>query len=201
VYGLNSFAVCVSHRDSLAKRTTQFLHRFHARHNLNSAKVKVIALGSIAQQVVEKAAKNFTVPFTVEPAMKPDASKRTSHERSKSLCAACGVQAPMPTDRKVLNSWVSLAAYYARFVPGFAALARPLFEAVHNRSPYCLSDEIRTAVVAIKAKLTKSLVFLTTPDYITHTFPQPSIAYLVTIRVRNHTYSAICIFVGYPIFG
>ena len=74
------------------------------------------------------------------------------------------LNAPRPTTRKELRSFLGLASYYRRFIPGFAKLARPLHEKTSDRVKLEWTDEMSKSFHDIKTALCSPPV-LAYPDY------------------------------------
>ena len=71
---------------------------------------------------------------------------------------------PVPTDVKSLRSFVGLASYYRRFVPGFAKVAAPLHALTKKDAPFVWGPECQAAFENLKRLLTSSPV-LVFPDF------------------------------------
>ena len=71
---------------------------------------------------------------------------------------------PRPTDVKTLRSFVGLASYYRRFVPGFSKVAGPLHALTKKDVPFVWSPECQTAFDMLKELLTTAPV-LCFPDF------------------------------------
>ena len=69
-----------------------------------------------------------------------------------------------PTTRKELRSFLGLAAYYHRFIPGFVRIARPLNEKTSDNLKFVCSEDMQTAFQELKVKLT-SVTVLAYSDY------------------------------------
>ena len=71
---------------------------------------------------------------------------------------------PQPVDLKSLRSFVGLASYYRRFVPGFSRIAGPLYALTKKDTPFVWTDDCQRAFDALKCLLTEAplLVF---PDF------------------------------------
>ena len=71
---------------------------------------------------------------------------------------------PRPGDLKTLRSFVGLASYYRRFVPGFSRIAGPLHALTKKDTPFVWTDDCQRAFDALKCLLTEAplLVF---PDF------------------------------------
>ena len=69
--------------------------------------------------------------------------------------------APRPTSKKQIRSFMGLAGYYRDFIPNFAALAAPLSDGQPNKVEWGEAQE--KAYQSIKALLTKEPV-LRLPD-------------------------------------
>ncbi len=72
---------------------------------------------------------------------------------------------PKPTTtRKKLRSFLGLASYYRRLIPGFAKIAKPLNEKNSDEVKFVWSEEMQTAFEELKLKLTSAPVH-SYPDY------------------------------------
>ena len=71
---------------------------------------------------------------------------------------------PVPENRVAVQSFLGLAGYYRRFIPGFATLARPLFKLTTLDSQFKWTDECQQAFQQLKDKLC-SAPCLRFPDY------------------------------------
>ena len=71
---------------------------------------------------------------------------------------------PVPNDVKSLRSFLGLASYYRRFVPGFAKVAGPLHALTKKDSPFIWGPECQAAFAELKQLLTSSPV-LAFPDF------------------------------------
>ena len=71
---------------------------------------------------------------------------------------------PKPIDLKSLRSFLGLASYYRRFIPGFSAKANPLFKLTRKNVDFFWSDDCQVAFDRLKQLLIDSplLVF---PDF------------------------------------
>ena len=71
---------------------------------------------------------------------------------------------PIPTDLKSLRSFLGLASYYRRFVPGFSVVANPLFKLTRKNVDFCWSNTCQEAFDRLKQLLVNSplLIF---PDF------------------------------------
>ena len=68
---------------------------------------------------------------------------------------------PKPINLKSLRSFLGLAFYYRRFIPGFSAVANPLFKLTRKNANFCWSDTCQEAFDRLKQLLTNAplLVF------------------------------------------
>ena len=82
-------------------------------------------------------------------------------------------EAPFPESRKDMHHWVSLANYYAQFIPDFALLTAPLQDYVHAQSVKGKdgkrvqpppSQEVRDAFAEMQRHLCSDLL-LVRPDF------------------------------------
>ena len=73
-------------------------------------------------------------------------------------------QSPTPTDVKSLRSFMGLASYYRRFVPGFSKVAGPLHALTKKDVAFVWSPECQQAFDHLKELLTAAPV-LTFPDF------------------------------------
>ena len=48
---------------------------------------------------------------------------------------------PLPVDLKSLRSFVGIASYYRRFVPGFSRIAGPLYALTKKDTPFVWTDD------------------------------------------------------------
>ena len=71
---------------------------------------------------------------------------------------------PIPPDLKTLRSFLGLASYYRKFVPGFAKVAGPLHALTRKDVPFLWTSECQSAFVKLKALLTSAPV-LAYPDF------------------------------------
>ena len=65
---------------------------------------------------------------------------------------------PTPVDVKTLRSFVGLASYYRRFVPGFSKIARPLHALTMKDVPFVWSEACEVSFIKLKDQLTTALV-------------------------------------------
>ena len=72
-----------------------------------------------------------------------------------------------PTTRKELRSFLGLAPYYCRFIPGLAKITRMLNEEMSGNVKFVCSGDIQTALEELKVKLTSAPV----PAYPDHEKP------------------------------
>ena len=63
---------------------------------------------------------------------------------------------PTPVDTKTLHSFLGLASYYRRFVPGFSIVAGPLHSLIKKDVPFIWTTECQTAFSRLKNMLTSS---------------------------------------------
>ena len=71
---------------------------------------------------------------------------------------------PTPVDVKALQSFVGLASYYRRFVPGFSKIAGPLHALTKKGAPFVWSEACEVSFTKLKDLLTTALV-LAFPDF------------------------------------
>ena len=64
----------------------------------------------------------------------------------------------LPTTRKELRSFLGLASYYRRFIPGFARIARPLNNKTSDNVKFVWSEDMQTAFEELKVRLTSAPV-------------------------------------------
>ncbi len=69
-----------------------------------------------------------------------------------------------PTTRKELRSFLGLASYYRRFIPGFARITRPLNENASGNVKFVWSENMQAAFEELKVNLTSDSA-LAYPDY------------------------------------
>ncbi len=69
-----------------------------------------------------------------------------------------------PTDVTGVRRFLGMTGYYRRFIPGFAAIAVPLFELMRHNAPFHWSDRAQHAVDVLKAKLINPPI-LQYPDF------------------------------------
>ena len=62
---------------------------------------------------------------------------------------------PIPTDSKEVRRFVGLCTYYRRFVPGFAAIAKPLHQLTEKGRHFEWTDECDAAFKQLKKALTE----------------------------------------------
>ena len=60
---------------------------------------------------------------------------------------------PVPEDLKALRSFVGLASYYRRFIPGFSKVAAPLFALTKRDVPFEWSADSQQAFDSLKGAL------------------------------------------------
>ena len=76
-----------------------------------------------------------------------------------------GVQKfPTPIDTRTLCSFLELASYYRRFVPGFASVTGPLHCLTKKDVPFIWTTECQAAFSCLKNMLTSSPI-LAYPDF------------------------------------
>ena len=71
---------------------------------------------------------------------------------------------PRPVDLKSLRSFVGLASYYRRFVPGFSRIAGPLYALTKKDTPFVWTDDCQRAFDTLKCLLMEALL-LVFPDF------------------------------------
>ena len=71
---------------------------------------------------------------------------------------------PVPRNPSDIKSFLGLAGYYRRFVPGFSTIARPLTILTSPNTAWCWEAEQQNAFETLKAALT-SPEFLVSPDF------------------------------------
>ena len=71
---------------------------------------------------------------------------------------------PRPRDLTQVQSFVSLAGYYRKFIKKFTDIARPLYQLTRKDIPFHWSPECETAFITLKDKL-KSAPILQPPDF------------------------------------
>ena len=71
---------------------------------------------------------------------------------------------PVPRNPTDVKSFLGLAGYYRRFVPGFSTIAKPLTILTSQNTTWCWGAEQQQAFEALKAALT-SPEFLVAPDF------------------------------------
>ena len=71
---------------------------------------------------------------------------------------------PVPTNIKSLRSFLGLASYYRRFVPGFSRVAGPLHAMTRKDALYCWGSDCQSSFEELKRRLTTSPV-LVFPDF------------------------------------
>ena len=69
-----------------------------------------------------------------------------------------------PSSRKALRSFLGLASYYWRFIPGFVSISKPLVEKTSEKVKFVWTDSIQESFDTLKLKLTTAPV-LEYPDY------------------------------------
>ena len=62
-------------------------------------------------------------------------------------------QIARPQTIKDIRSFLGLAGYYRKFIPGFATVAAPLVRLTEKTSPFCWSDECETSFSRVKSLL------------------------------------------------
>jgi hypothetical protein len=65
---------------------------------------------------------------------------------------------PSPTNRTSVRSFIARCSYYRKFVPGFAAIARPLYLLCGKMTPFKWTEEAESAFQHLKELLTQSPV-------------------------------------------
>ena len=71
---------------------------------------------------------------------------------------------PVPTNVKQVRSFVGLASYYRRFIPGFSKIAGPLFALTKKDSLFEWSPSCQKAFERLKQLLTTALILIF-PDF------------------------------------
>ncbi|CAG8826481.1 9045_t:CDS:1, partial [Dentiscutata erythropus] len=71
---------------------------------------------------------------------------------------------PLPTTLRQLRGFIGLASYYRKFIPGFAALARPLHHLLQKDVSFCWGPEQQKAFEILKNHLITAPV-LKYPDF------------------------------------
>jgi hypothetical protein len=71
---------------------------------------------------------------------------------------------PVPVDVKSLHSFIGLASYYHRFIPGFAKVAGPLHALTKKDAQFVWRPECQAAFEKLQQLLTTSPV-LAFPDF------------------------------------
>ena len=74
---------------------------------------------------------------------------------------------PTPVDTRTLHSFLELASYYRRFVPGFASVTGPLRSLTKKDVPFIWTTECQAAFSHLKNMLTSS------PILAYHNFSHP----------------------------
>ena len=85
-----------------------------------------------------------------------------------------------PTTRKEIRSFLGIASYYRRFIPGFGTITRPLNEKTSDNVKIIWSADMQIAFEELKVKLTSAPV-LAYPNYKNHSWyaPMPQVKQLV----------------------
>ena len=73
-------------------------------------------------------------------------------------------QFPVPENIKTLRSFLGLASYYRRFVPGFSAVASPLFALTRKDAPFLWTRSCEEALEKLKELMTEAPL-LSFPDF------------------------------------
>ena len=73
-------------------------------------------------------------------------------------------QWPTPINQQQLQQFLGLASYYRRFVRGFAAICRPLYQLTEKNAPFRWTSECDNAFCELKQLLTSAPV-LSYPDF------------------------------------
>ncbi len=89
---------------------------------------------------------------------------------------------PIPTDVKQLQSFLGLANYYRRFIPGFAALTHPLHSLLKKNTKFVWSTETQKAFDELKSKFASSPVLA---------YPNRDLPFLVETDSSNFAIGAI----------
>ena len=71
---------------------------------------------------------------------------------------------PTPNSVKELRSFLGLASYYRRFIPGFSKVASPLFSLTHKGTDFVWNTECGNVFNRLKSLLT-SAPLLVFPDF------------------------------------
>ena len=72
--------------------------------------------------------------------------------------------APRPTPKTELRSFIGLAGYYRRFIRGFADLSADLHAEAYVNTPFQWSGKVHSAFLDLKSRLTSAPV-LAFPDF------------------------------------
>ncbi|XP_070018191.1 uncharacterized protein [Nicotiana sylvestris] len=67
---------------------------------------------------------------------------------------------PRPTSVTKIRSFLRLAGYYRRFVPGFSSIASPLTKLTQKGAPFCWSDNCEASFQKLKTALTTTPVLV-----------------------------------------
>lgn len=89
---------------------------------------------------------------------------------------------PEPVNVREVRSFVGLASYYRRFVPGFAELARPLHKPTEKGVPFKWTPACQAAFQALKNKLVSAPIL---------TFPDPSETFILDTDASDMAIGAI----------
>ena len=89
---------------------------------------------------------------------------------------------PVPTDIKQLQSFLGLANYYRRFIPGFSALTHPLNSLLKKNVKFAWSSETQKAFDELKSKFSSAPVLA---------YPNHDLPFLVETDSSNFAIGAI----------
>jgi len=89
---------------------------------------------------------------------------------------------PTPSNIKDVQSFIGLANYYRRFIPGFATIARPLHKLLKKNIKFIWSSEAQTAFDTLKSKFISAPVLA---------FPDRDIPFQVETDSSNFAIGAI----------
>ena len=89
---------------------------------------------------------------------------------------------PIPASSVEVKSFLGLAAYYRRFVPGFATMARPLFQFTEHTKEFEWTAECHHAFDELKRLLTSSQVLA---------YPQQDATFILDTDASNHRVGAV----------
>ena len=70
---------------------------------------------------------------------------------------------PQPKTAKQVKSFIGLASYYRRFIPGFSQIAHSLYALTKQQVPFCWTADCETAFQTLKNKLCTAPVLIS-PD-------------------------------------